>query len=64
MVWRVNSAGVLDGTVPMGDDDGLLAGLQRLPGFDNETFIQAMAVCEEGLSVLWRRSTGGVDPRP
>lgn len=51
-------------SVPMDDDDRLLEGLQRLPGFDNETFIQAMSVCEEGLSVLWRRSAGGVDPRP
>ena len=25
------------------------------PGFDNETFIQAMAVSEEGISWLWRR---------
>jgi hypothetical protein len=59
-------------SVPMGDDDlgvppaceGLLEDLQRLPGFDNETFIRAMAVSEEGISVLWRRSGGGEDPRP
>jgi hypothetical protein len=46
-----------DGTtesVPLGDDDALLNELQELPGFDNETFIRAMAVSEEGLSVLWR----------
>lgn len=46
-------------SVPMGAEDGsderLLDELQRLPGFDNETFIQAMGICEEGISVLWRR---------
>jgi hypothetical protein len=53
-------------SVPMGSDgdDRLLEGLQRLPGFDNETFIEAMAVCEEGISVLWRRSDSGDAPRP
>ncbi|MDX1886403.1 hypothetical protein [Mycolicibacterium sp. 120270] len=50
--------------IPMGDDDQLLAGLQRLPGFDNEAFIRAMAVSEDGISVLWRRSAGGEAPRP
>jgi len=47
----------LDGTtksVPLGQDDALLNELQDLPGFDNETFIRAMAVSEEGMSVLWR----------
>jgi hypothetical protein len=47
-----------DGTnraIPLGEDDGLLERLQRLPGFDNETFIRAMAVSDEGISVLWRR---------
>lgn len=46
-----------DGTtksVPLGEDDALLNELQQLPGFDNETFIRAMAVSEEGVSVLWR----------
>jgi hypothetical protein len=46
-----------DGTtksVALGADDALLNELQELPGFDNETFIRAMAVSEEGLSVLWR----------
>ena len=43
---------------------GLLERLQRLPGFDNETFIRAMAVSDEGISVLWRRSDGGDSPRP
>ena len=54
-------------SVPMGAeeaDDRLLEGLQRLPGFDNEAFIRAMAVSEEGLFVLWRRSEGDADPRP
>jgi hypothetical protein len=51
-----------DGTgcaVPMSESDGLLPRLQRLPGFDNETFIRAMAWTEEGLSVLWRRPPTG-----
>ncbi|WP_319456533.1 MULTISPECIES: hypothetical protein [unclassified Mycobacterium] len=46
-----------DGTtksVPLGEDDALLNEMQELPGFDNETFIRAMAVSEEGISVLWR----------
>lgn len=30
-------------------------GQDLLPGFDNETFIHAMGVSEEGISVLWRR---------
>jgi hypothetical protein len=29
--------------------------LQRLSGFDSETFIRAMAVSDEGISVLLRR---------
>jgi len=29
--------------------------LQQLPGFDNETFIRAMGISEEGISALWRR---------
>ena len=44
--------------------EGLLERLQRLPGFDNETFIRAMAVSDEGISVLWRRSESGDGPRP
>lgn len=40
-------------TVPLGDDDELLTRLQALPGFDNETFIAAMAAGEGGISVLW-----------
>jgi hypothetical protein len=50
----------LDGTtksVPLGEDDTLLTELQDLPGFDNETFVRAMAVSEEGMSVLWRANT-------
>lgn len=46
-----------DGTtksVTLGEDDALLTELQDLPGFDNETFIRAMAVSEDGVSVLWR----------
>lgn len=49
----------VDGTtksVPLGDDDALLTELQALPGFDNETFIKAMAFSEDGMSVLWRAS--------
>ena len=52
----------------MGSEDGadeqLLGRLQRLPGFDNETFIGAMAVSDDGMSALWRRSGGGESPRP
>lgn len=39
--------------VPL-DDADLLTELQALPGFDNETFIKAMSVTEDGMSVLWR----------
>lgn len=42
-------------TVPLGDE-ALLTELQALPGFDNETFIQAMADSEGGISVVWRGS--------
>jgi hypothetical protein len=41
--------------VPLGEAAELLPRLQELPGFDNETYIQAMAVSEEGISWLWRR---------
>ena len=41
--------------IPLGEAKELLPRLQQLPGFDNETFIQAMGVSEEGISVLWRR---------
>lgn len=44
-------------SVPLGDDDTLLTELQKLPGFDNETFVRAMAVSEEGVSVLWSAGT-------
>ena len=40
--------------VPLNGDHDLLSRLQQLPGFDNETFIEAMSCTEEGLSVLWR----------
>jgi hypothetical protein len=46
-----------DGTnkaIPLGEGQDLLPRLQELPGFDNETFIRAMAV-SEGALVLWRR---------
>jgi hypothetical protein len=41
--------------VPLGEAAELLPRLQQLPGFDNETFIRAMGVSEEGISSLWRR---------
>jgi len=41
--------------VPLGEAAELLPRLQQLPGFDNETFIRAMGVSEEGISWLWRR---------
>ena len=41
--------------VPLGEATELLPRLQELPGFDNETFIGAMGVSEEGISRLWRR---------
>jgi len=42
-------------SIPLGAENDLLPRLQQLPGFDNETFIRAMGVSEEGISVLWRR---------
>jgi hypothetical protein len=52
-------------SIPMGEEQGgLLERLQQLPGFDNETFIQAMGIAEEGISVLWRRSDGASEARP
>jgi hypothetical protein len=39
----------------LGEGQEFLPRLQALPGFDNETFIRAMGVSEEGVSVLWRR---------
>jgi hypothetical protein len=41
--------------IGLGDSEDLLARLQQLPGFDNETFVRAMGVSEEGVAVLWRR---------
>lgn len=41
--------------IGLGDSDYLLPRLQQLPGFDSETFIRAMGVGAEGVSVLWRR---------
>lgn len=41
-------------SIPLDDGEELLAELQRLPGFDNEAFIAAMAVSDDGMSVLWR----------
>jgi hypothetical protein len=41
--------------VSPGEAEVLLPRLQELPGFDNETFISAMGVSEEGISWLWRR---------
>jgi hypothetical protein len=47
----------LDGSsemVPLNGDHDLLSRLQQLPGFDNETFIEAMSCAQEGVSVVWR----------
>ena len=44
--------------VPLGEGEDLLTELQQLPGFDYETFIEAMAVTEEGVSVLWWANSG------
>lgn len=41
--------------IGLGDSDYLLPRLQAMPGFDNETFIRAMGVSEQGSWVLWRR---------
>ncbi len=41
--------------IPPSEAGELLPRLQQLPGFDNETFIRAMGVSEEGISALWRR---------
>jgi hypothetical protein len=35
--------------------EGLLEHLQKLPGFDNESVIQAMACCEVNRFVCWER---------
>jgi hypothetical protein len=43
-------------------DGGMLPGVLYDAGL--KTFIRAMAVSDEGISVLWRRSEGGDDPRP
>ena len=42
-------------SIPLGEAKDLLPRLQQLPGFDNETFIRAMGISEEGISALWRR---------
>ena len=44
-----------DSVVPLGEGSELLPRLQELPGFDNEAFIRAMGISEEGVAVLWRR---------
>ncbi len=36
-------------------DLGFIERLQRLPGFDNETFIEAMGCAENGRFVCWRK---------
>jgi hypothetical protein len=41
-------------SVPLGEAHDLLGELQDLPGFDNEEFIRAVAVTDEGVAVLWR----------
>jgi hypothetical protein len=41
--------------IPPSEAGELLPGLQQLPGFDNETFIRAMGLSEDGISALWRR---------
>jgi hypothetical protein len=41
-------------SVALGEGEDLLTELQELPGFDDETFIRAMSITEEGISVLWR----------
>ena len=40
--------------VPLNGDHAPLSRLQQLPGFDNETFIEAMSCAQEAVSVLWR----------
>src|SRR5262245_19249886 len=44
--------------VPQGaaESGALLERLQRLPGFDNEAVIQAMACAEDARFVCWRRA--------
>jgi hypothetical protein len=41
--------------IGLGDSEHLLSRLQQLPGFDNESFVRAMGVSEEGTAVLWQR---------
>lgn len=42
-------------TIALGEAEELLPRLQELPGFDNESFIQAMGVSHESITSLWRR---------
>jgi hypothetical protein len=41
-------------TIPLGEAEHLLPRLQQLPGFDNESFIQAMGISHESICSLWR----------
>lgn len=51
----------VDGTtksVSLGESHDLLTELQALPGFDNDTFVRAMAATDQGMAVLWRLNSG------
>src|SRR5262245_31341211 len=54
LVGRAGNGCVVPQSAP--ESTPLLERLQRLPGFDNETFIRAMASCEDARFVCWRRS--------
>jgi hypothetical protein len=43
------------GCVVPSSHDGILPWLQKLPGFDNEAFIQAMSSCEDARFLVWQR---------
>ena len=47
-----NGCAVPGGLLP----DGLLARLQRLPGFDNIAVCEAMGSCDDASFLCWRRS--------
>jgi len=57
----IASDGIAGCAVPNGAEgaDGLLATLQKLPGFDNETVVEAMGSTTNAQFVCWKRTTPG-----
>ena len=56
LVGREGGCAIPSETAGMGE---LLSRLQRLPGFDNEAVIRAMASTENATFVCWRRGEAG-----